>query len=81
MGADPLADGAYILGVMGEHTANPGQIYFPGGTPDPDDIAGDTVDLDGRVLREVAEETGFDIDDFNRRSRLDSPCSSVRVSR
>ena len=54
------ADGAFLLGVMGEHTFNAGQIYFPCGTPDPGDIVNRKVDLGFSVRRELKEETGFD---------------------
>src|SRR4030095_3313051 len=47
------ADGAFLLGQMGVHTATAGQIYFAAGTPDPSDIVGDTVDLEGGVMREL----------------------------
>jgi len=59
MGAIRSSDGAFLLGVMGPHTVNAGKIYFPAGTPDPHDIAHESVDLAGNVAREVAEETGL----------------------
>jgi hypothetical protein len=64
MGVIRSSDGAYLLGVMGEHTANAGRIYFPAGLPDPSDVAGGVVDLAANVAREVAEETGLMDADF-----------------
>jgi 8-oxo-dGTP pyrophosphatase MutT (NUDIX family) len=55
------ADGAFLLGVMGEHTFNSGRIYFPCGTPDPSDIRNGKVDFEFSVARELKEETGLDI--------------------
>lgn len=58
------ADGGFLLGLMSARTLNAGQIYFPCGTPDPSDIAGGKVDLDFSVRREVMEETGFPVEEF-----------------
>jgi len=65
VGALCASDGAYLLGVMSDHTANAGRIYFPAGTPDPDDVCGETVDLLGNVMREMAEETGLTAGDVS----------------
>jgi len=65
MGAIRSADGAFVLGVMGSHTANAGKNYFPAGTPEPLDVVGGSVDLMGNIAREVAEETGLTHADFN----------------
>jgi 8-oxo-dGTP pyrophosphatase MutT (NUDIX family) len=63
MAALASADGAYIVGEMAAHTANPGRVYFPSGTPDPSDLTAGKVDLDGSVRRELAEETGLSVND------------------
>ncbi len=56
------ADGTYLAGEMAQTTAAAGQIYFPCGTPDPEDLTADgALDLDGSLGRELREETGLDI--------------------
>ncbi len=59
MAALRSSDGAFLLGEMGGHTMTAGQIYFAAGTPDMNDIYGETVDLAASVAREMQEETGF----------------------
>jgi 8-oxo-dGTP pyrophosphatase MutT (NUDIX family) len=72
MGALRCTDGAFVLGVMGEHTSNAGRIYFASGTPDLDDIRDGTVDMSGSVERELEEETGLAPADY--RTEADWHC-------
>ena len=64
MGALRCADGAFVMGEMAPHTSNAGRIYFPAGTPDPDDISHGRVDIAGSVIREIEEETGLTPADY-----------------
>ena len=79
MGALRCADGAFVLGEMGQHTSNAGRIYFPSGTPDLDDIRDGTVDISGSVVRELEEETGLAPGEYRERGglalRLHRTCS------
>ena len=66
MGALRSSDGAFVLGEMGGQTVNAGRIYFPGGTPDPEDIvAGNVLDIAGSIAREIEEETGLRPEDYH----------------
>jgi len=65
MGTIRSADGAFLLGVMAPSTANAGLIYFPCGTPDLSDVAGDKVDLEANVERELMEEAGLRLSEFD----------------
>ena len=64
MGALRSADGAFVLGEMGQHTSTAGRIYFPSGTPDLDDISHGAVDISASVARELEEETGLAPDQY-----------------
>jgi 8-oxo-dGTP pyrophosphatase MutT (NUDIX family) len=80
MGALRCSDGAFVLGEMGQHTSNAGRIYFPSGTPDLDDISGNTVDIAGSVAREVLEETGLAPADYRASVHWDCVVSGRAVA-
>jgi hypothetical protein len=52
-------EGWLIVGRMGPDHSSAGSIYFPCGTLHPSDVAGQAIDLDGGILRELDEETGL----------------------
>ena len=72
MGALRSSDGAFVMGEMAQYTANAGRIYFPSGTPDLDDVRGDTLDISGSVVRELEEETVLTAGDY--RAEMDWHC-------
>ncbi len=80
MGALRAADGAFVLGEMGPHTANAGRIYFPSGTPDPDDVRDGALDIAGSVLREVEEETGLTKKDYTMGAHWDCVVSGAAIA-
>ncbi|NNF78041.1 MAG: NUDIX hydrolase, partial [Rhizobiales bacterium] len=54
------ADGALVMGRMGNHTINAGMIYPPGGSLTREDLLpGGTVDMTASIARELGEETGL----------------------
>jgi 8-oxo-dGTP pyrophosphatase MutT (NUDIX family) len=80
MGALRCADGAFVLGEMGRHTANAGRIYFPSGTPDLDDISDGAVDIAASVAREVEEETGLTSTDYQADAHWDCVVSGAAIA-
>jgi len=71
MGALRCIDGAFVMGEMAAHTSTAGRVYFPAGTPDPDDIVGDRVDIASSVTRELEEETGLTPADYEASAHWD----------
>lgn len=59
MGALLSNDGAFVLGEMGERTANAGRVYFASGMADLADVRDGTLDMSSNVERELEEETGL----------------------
>ncbi|WJH39905.1 NUDIX hydrolase [Aliirhizobium terrae] len=71
------ADGALIAVTMGNHTANPGQVYFAAGSLEPMDVVDGRCDMEANMRREVLEETGLDL----LQCRSDAGFHAVRLGR
>ena len=80
MGALLSSDGAFVLGEMGAHTANAGRIYFPAGTPDPDDVKDGVLDIEGSVVREIEEETGLTPADYIMEAQWNCVLAGTRIA-
>jgi hypothetical protein len=80
MAALRCSDGAFVLGEMGQHTANAGRIYFPSGTPDLNDVRDGMVDIAGSVIREVEEETGLTPAEYRPRPYWDCVVSGAIIA-
>lgn len=81
MGALRGADGGFVLIRMAGWTANAGRIYFAAGTPDLTDVTADgRVDLEGNLLRELAEETGIAAADVALAPCWTAICDGRRVA-
>lgn len=72
------SDNRLIAGRMAPSTSAAGRIYFPAGSFDEDDVAGDHIDIDGNMMREVEEETGIDL---SRAASRDDAIYLVTVNR
>ncbi len=60
------AEGHVLLGRQGPGQLNSGRIYPPSGLIDGEDVRGGAIDIDGSIVRELAEETGLGPDNMQR---------------
>lgn len=60
------AEGHLLFGRQSPGQLNSGRIYPPSGLIDANDVAGDAVDIDASITRELGEETGLGAADFDR---------------
>ncbi|MBU4530960.1 MAG: hypothetical protein KUA43_05360 [Hoeflea sp.] len=64
------SDNAMMLIRMAAKTANAGKVYAPAGSLDESDIKDGHVDVEGSILREAMEETGYDLSQAEPERRL-----------
>ena len=57
------SEGYLLVAEMAAHTANAGRVYGPCGSLDSEDVVDGRIDIDGSMARELAEETGLDLDE------------------
>ena len=60
------AEGYLLMGQQGPGHLNSGRIYPPGGLIDGDDVRDGAIDIDASIARELGEETGLRVADFER---------------
>lgn len=60
------AEGHLLFGRQAPGQLNSGRIYPPSGVIDADDVAGDRIDIEASIVRELGEETGLLPADFER---------------
>jgi len=80
MGALRASDGAFVLGEMAGHTINAGRVYFPGGTPDPEDVTDGVLDISASIAREIEEETGLRPADYRPAGHWDCIVSGASIA-
>ena len=61
------SDGCLLLGRQSEGHLNAGFAYPPSGLIEPGDGAGETIDIEANIARELEEETGLGRADLERR--------------
>ncbi len=79
--AIPVAsDGALIAIRMGPHTANAGRVYFAAGSFERRDFRDGVADVELNMHREVAEETGLDLESVAREDCYFAYCSGAGLT-
>ncbi|AYD01211.1 NUDIX hydrolase [Neorhizobium sp. NCHU2750] len=73
------SDNAIVAIRMSERTANPGQVYCAAGSLDLSDIVDGRLDLAANMRREVAEETGLDLDEASTEPHFYASHANNRV--